>query len=486
MEEGMASHGFELPDPGSLPPVFPPGEADGILWWISTLGCGGAERQVIVTGQEFRRRGIPVSLACQRLLNYRGDTHYLARALEIFSAVHDLTMIPQKGSRRRGQRRKEIRHEVAACWKAGTGSDFFRPVNLRDLAGKVFLRKGSAPRTIPGVHARETARRAALPFRELFSPKEYAALEHHAACFVELKPALLHVWSAEHLYVPVAAVLAGVPRVIVSARTFSPPHRIAAGLPSMDHESMRKALLWVLRFPGTSLAALSRAVAEDFANWLGIPARTVAVTYNIFDARARQPLDSGRVAALRARLGIPEAAPVIGGLARFEPVKNPELWIETVCRVLERDTSICAVLGGSGELLGYCRNRAATSVAAERIILPGTVREVDELYALLSVFLLTSHVEGLGNVLLEAQYAGVPVVSTKAGGAPSEIVRHGETGWIVESDAALLAERLWYVLTNEAWSAAARAKAPDAVLTRFSPTRAIDALRPVYHPFSLN
>lgn len=42
-------------------------------------------------------------------------------------------------------------------------------------------------------------------------------------------------------------------------------------------------------------------------------------------------------------------------------------------------------------------------------------------------------IEAFGNVAIEALACGVPVIAYRRGG-PSEIVRHGETGWLVEPD----------------------------------------------------
>jgi UDP-glucose:tetrahydrobiopterin glucosyltransferase len=48
--------------------------------------------------------------------------------------------------------------------------------------------------------------------------------------------------------------------------------------------------------------------------------------------------------------------------------------------------------------------------------------------------LMTPHwVEAFGNVAIEALACGVPVIAYDRGG-PAEIVRHGETGWLVEPD----------------------------------------------------
>lgn len=45
-------------------------------------------------------------------------------------------------------------------------------------------------------------------------------------------------------------------------------------------------------------------------------------------------------------------------------------------------------------------------------------------------------VEAFGNVAIEALACGVPVIAYRRGG-PMEIVRHGETGWLVEPDSVL-------------------------------------------------
>jgi UDP-glucose:tetrahydrobiopterin glucosyltransferase len=42
-------------------------------------------------------------------------------------------------------------------------------------------------------------------------------------------------------------------------------------------------------------------------------------------------------------------------------------------------------------------------------------------------------VEAFGNVAIEAMACGVPVVSYRRGG-PSEVIVHGETGYLVEPD----------------------------------------------------
>ena len=42
-------------------------------------------------------------------------------------------------------------------------------------------------------------------------------------------------------------------------------------------------------------------------------------------------------------------------------------------------------------------------------------------------------IEAFGNVAIEALACGVPIIAYRRGG-PSEIVKHGQTGWLVEPD----------------------------------------------------
>jgi N-acetyl-alpha-D-glucosaminyl L-malate synthase BshA len=59
----------------------------------------------------------------------------------------------------------------------------------------------------------------------------------------------------------------------------------------------------------------------------------------------------------------------------------------------------------------------------------GKQEQIEEILAISDVFLLTSDYESFGLAALEAMAAGVPVVSTNAGGLP-EINIHGKTGFL--------------------------------------------------------
>ena len=77
-----------------------------------------------------------------------------------------------------------------------------------------------------------------------------------------------------------------------------------------------------------------------------------------------------------------------------------------------------------------------------------TPEELPSLYRRASLFVLPSNEEGLGIVLLEAMATGLPVVSTRCGGAETCVVE-GETGYLTPvGDAEALADKMRMLLED--------------------------------------
>ncbi len=127
------------------------------------------------------------------------------------------------------------------------------------------------------------------------------------------------------------------------------------------------------------------------------------------------------------------------------------------------------VLGGVGDV------QEAKALALElhvegSIEMPGWIvgEAKDSLMKRAWVFALPSHYEALPMSVLEAQAAGVPVVSTRVGGIPTA-VDHGRTGFLLEPrDVAGLEGALEGLLTDRARRQAVGAAGRAASVERFS------------------
>ena len=81
---------------------------------------------------------------------------------------------------------------------------------------------------------------------------------------------------------------------------------------------------------------------------------------------------------------------------------------------------------------------------------------------------LTSRVEGLPNVIIEAQFSGLPVLTTNAGGAV-ECIIEGETGVLSETDSPkILAEKLLTMLEDKKFMRTASKKSKKFAKSEFS------------------
>jgi glycosyltransferase involved in cell wall biosynthesis len=138
------------------------------------------------------------------------------------------------------------------------------------------------------------------------------------------------------------------------------------------------------------------------------------------DAEARR--------AIRAELGIPDDAFVVGTVGRLWPEKGHAYLIRSLAPVLGERFQL--VITGEGPERDNLTRQVGELAHPRSVHLTGNRRDVPRLLAALDVFVLTSKSEGLPLVIPEAMAAGLPVVSTRVGGIP-QVVDEGVTGFMI-------------------------------------------------------
>ncbi len=128
-----------------------------------------------------------------------------------------------------------------------------------------------------------------------------------------------------------------------------------------------------------------------------------------------------------------ESSLVIGTMARLDNGKRVDLLVEAFLRM--RNQSCRLRIIGTGPEESRLKTLAAHSAAANRIefVNPGIGEEARLLLAGLDLFVLSSRLEGLPLVLVEAAQAGLPAVATNVGSVEEAII-DGLTGRIVSFD----------------------------------------------------
>ncbi|HUB97147.1 MAG TPA: glycosyltransferase [Stellaceae bacterium] len=128
----------------------------------------------------------------------------------------------------------------------------------------------------------------------------------------------------------------------------------------------------------------------------------------------------------RASLATPEDAPLALAMGRLHPNKGFDVLLAAVAQV----SRLQLWLAGDGEERAGLEERARSLGVADRVRFLGWQEEVAPLLAAADMLVCASRHEPLGNVVLEAWAAGVPVVATASEG-PRVLIAEGETGLLV-------------------------------------------------------
>ena len=361
-----------------------PEQTDGplrIVMVTGSLGAGGAERQLSTLARLMRKRAADPESGIGRV--------------EVLVKEHH----------------------------PGRRGDFFLP-DL--LAAQVPVRQAN---DLPPIATRKQVQldEDLMRLLDILPSQVHYGVVRMAPLFREMRPHVVSLWQdGACLYGALAALLAGVPRIQLVFRGLPP--NIRANRLKPEYEVLFKALA---RVPGVEFMSNSHAAAREYAKWLGLPEERITVLWNAVPALASEgaPEDREKWEGFAAETC--DADETIGGVFRFEPDKQPLLWIRMAGHYLRRRPKARFVIVGAGRLMEEARTLAETLGLGGRLLFAGTSSAVGYWYDKMDVKVLLSRFEGLPNVLIEAQQFGTPVVSTPAGGA-AECFREGVSGHILE------------------------------------------------------
>jgi glycosyltransferase involved in cell wall biosynthesis len=195
------------------------------------------------------------------------------------------------------------------------------------------------------------------------------------------------------------------------------------------------------------LIAISDAVRHFLEAAGHDPAKLVTIRYGL-DELPQAHSDPTPAAA-----GVPAGVPLLLAVGRLIEQKDHATLLRSFALVREAHPQARLAILGSGPLEHATRRLARELGVEAALSLPGRTAPRDWLERA-DVFVHSSRWEGFGIVLLEAMFAGLPVVATRVSAVP-EVVVEGETGLLVDAgDAAAMATAIGALLTDPARAAA--------------------------------
>ncbi len=170
----------------------------------------------------------------------------------------------------------------------------------------------------------------------------------------------------------------------------------------------------------------------------------------------------------------------IGTVGRMVPIKGFDLFIEIAGALRRRTRFVRFSILGDGPLRDELARKAADLNLGRCIEFVTSRPDPFAYYRSLDLYLNTSLHEGLPLSVVEAMACGKPIVSAAVGGIP-EIVKHGESGFLVEGrDAAAFAEYCLTLMRDEERRIAMGERALTVARASWSAETMADGYRRLY------
>lgn len=314
------------------------------------------------------------------------------------------------------------------------------------------------------------ARRAAIPVHSLRMRGELdvAAAVALIGLLRRLRPHIMH-YHTSHAHSIGAAASAAIPparrpRTVLSRRVDFSIRRGVGVLQALKYGAVDRIV----------------AISENIRTVLvrdGVAPRRIDVVHSGIDPVA---LEGIRPHDLRAEFGFPASTRVVLNAAALADHKGQIFLIDAAPAILARHPEVLIAIAGEGEERARLEKRIVELGVGERVRLLGFRRDAHALIKGADLFVMPSHLEGLGTVVLDALWMGVPVAASRAGGIP-EMIEDGVNGLLfAPRDPAALAEAVGRVLDDRALAARLASAGPESVRRRFTADRMVEGNIAVY------
>lgn len=277
-------------------------------------------------------------------------------------------------------------------------------------------------------------------------------------------PDVFHAWlDYTNTLGGIAALIAGVPVIILSTRSVSPYH-----FPHLFTSWFKPYYNFLAKNPNVHFINNSTNGGNDYAKWLGLPAERFKIVLNGVDFEEMKRPSQEKVEAFRKSLNISSETIILCGIFRLTAEKRPELFFKITDFILNKYKNVCVIHAGDGPMKIFLEQEILKAGHKERFILLGNRDDVPVILSASDIFLLTSENEGTPNVILEAGWFGCSTVSTAAGGVP-DCIEQGKTGFVhaVDDEAGLI-QSISMLIENESLRKDISEAAPEFIRNKFS------------------
>ncbi len=200
------------------------------------------------------------------------------------------------------------------------------------------------------------------------------------------------------------------------------------------------------RFLSSIIVAVSSATEKNLVE-SGIPKKKIRLVYN--GVCPLSEISEKNKANIRQSYGISNNDTVIGIVARMEPVKRHDLFLNAAKNVSDVCKNVKFLVVGDGSTRKDSEKLASELGIADKVVFAGYISDVNDIVNIIDINVLTSEREALSISLIEGMSIGKPAIAINSGG-PGEVIEDGKNGILIDSlDHTALANAIIELVNNK-------------------------------------
>jgi glycosyltransferase involved in cell wall biosynthesis len=273
--------------------------------------------------------------------------------------------------------------------------------------------------------------------RDISPVKDLRSLSALASILARFRPHIVHTHTAKAGFLGrAAAVLLNVGNIVHTFHGHTFAHYFGA---VKNHVFM--SFERMLAHRTSKIIAVSRRQVRDLARVYRIaPApKVVEVPYGmdlteLLECEVRRDV-------LRGKLGLRPGTPVVGIVGRLYTIKAHDFFVLSALRLLKKRSDVHFIVVGDGDERAGLERMVRAENASSNIHFLGWQKDMAAAYAAMDILALTSLNEGSPVSLIEGMAAGLPAVSTPAGGVPDLFIEQRKDGDLRVARNGILVDR---------------------------------------------
>ena len=208
---------------------------------------------------------------------------------------------------------------------------------------------------------------------------------------------------------------------------------------------------------------------QDLIETLGYPKNQTSVIRRGIPNKKIE--NKNNAVKLRNELGLAPDAKIVMHVGNFSPEKNHLFLLEIFEELQSTNPDIKLVCVGDGVTFENIQNKIKEKQLENSVFLLGFRKDIPELLSSADCIVLSSLVEGVPGVILEAAVQEKPAVASNVGGV-KEVLLDGETGYIIDDfEKSIFIEKLVAICENDELRERLGNNARNLVVEQFNPIK---------------